>query len=259
MPTEPFNAPALGAFFCARVAATRRASSLALVGLALLLGGCGTRVYDVRTHAAARPDIKLAGSYRLGFPQIGSAEQPLYDTAAKLLRSGLAAKGLRETTAPEEADLLILVSCGMGAPVTRKAVTTEPVYMMVPGPVTYERVQVGVTSTGSPIMQTVAVAGPPRQELIGYRDHLSDVTTAKKFLRLRAFPSDAVTTSGPESNRVMLWIVETTYDGEDLDLKKILPPLVAAGMVYAGKTTGDSVLIRLKSTDADLAALERVK
>ncbi len=233
--------------------------TLALAGLTLVLGGCATRVYDVRAHSAARPDIKLTGSYRLGFPQIGSAEQPLYDTAAKLLRSGLAAKGLQETTSPDEADLLILVSCGMGVPRTQQTTTTEPVYMMVPGAVRYETVQVGTSANGTPIMQTIVLRDPPRQELVGYEERRLDITMIRKFLRLRAFPSRTATTTGPEASRHMLWIVEATIEGEDRNPGKFLPPLVAAGMVYAGKTTGDPVLIRLKSTDADLAALERVK
>lgn len=259
MPAAPFNAPELGAFFCARVAATRSASALALVFLALLAGGCSTRVYNVRAHSAARPDIKLAGSYRLGFPEAGNAEQPLYDAAAKLLRSGFAAKGLRETPSPDEADLLILVSCGVGVPRTQQTTSTEPVYMMVPGAVRYETVQVGTTSNGTPIMQTIALRDPPRQELVGYEERRSDVTMIRKFLRLRAFPSGTTNTTGPDASRQMLWIVEATVDGEDRDPKKFLPPLVAAGMVYAGKSTGDPVLIRLKSTDSDVAALERVK
>ncbi len=259
MSLAPFDAPTSGAFFCVRLSRPRLVATLALVGLALLLGGCATRVYDVKAHSAARPDTKLAGSYRLGFPQIGSVEQPLYDTVAKLLRSGLAAKGLRETTAPGEADLLILVSCGLGVPTTRQTTTAEPVYMMVPGAVRYETVQVGTTSTGAPIMQTIVLRDPPRQELVGYQDRRSDITTVKKFLRLRAFPSHAATTTGPEAPLHMLWIVEATVEGEDSDPKKFLPPLVAAGMVYAAKSTDGPVLIRLKSTDPDLAALARVK
>lgn len=259
MSLSPFDAPPPGAFFCVRRPRPRHVASLALVGLALLLGGCATRVYDVKAHSAARPDTKLAGTYRLGFPAIGTAEQPLYDAASKLVRSGLAAKGLRETMAPEEAGLLILVSCGIGQPVTRKTTTTEPVYMMVPGAVRYETVQVGTTSTGAPIMQTIAFQEPPRHELVGYRDEPTSVTTAKKFLRLRAFDSRTPPTTGPESNRSMLWIVETSFESEDRDPKKYLPPLVAAGMVYAAKTSDGVVLIRLKSTDADLAALARVK
>lgn len=221
-----------------------------------LLGGCASTTYEVKVTAQAQAPTKTPRSYRLVEQAVDERHRPLYHEAAKIVRSALATKGLTELPGPAEPDWFVSINCTVGPPITNRTVGTEAIYFMVPGPVRYETVQVGTSANGAPIYQTVARQDPPSQQLYGYRDYPIDVTFFKKYLRLRAFENrSAGNTVQPE----VVWSADATCESEGAEVRKILPVLAAASMVYFGKSSDGSELIRIKATDRDVAAIGRGK
>lgn len=237
-------------------ASRRRFLSAVFVTCALLLGGCASTTYDVKVTAQAQAQTKAPRSYRLVDQPVDEKFRPLYQEAIKIVRRALATKGLNELPGPAEPDWLITFNCTVGPPITNRTVGTEAVYVLVPGPVRYETVQVGTSANGTPIYQTVARQEPPTQQLYGYRDFPIDVTSFKKYLRWRAFENKL---SGNTAQPQLAWSADATCESGDKDILKILPVLAAASMVYFGKSSDGSELIRIKATDRDVAAIQRGK
>jgi hypothetical protein len=225
-----------------------------LAASAVLLGGCASASYDIRVTALARSETGKPKFYRIVEQTVEAKHQPLYQTAGKVVRSALASKGLTEVTGPAHADLAIVFNCGVGPAVTRRGVGTEPVYMLVPGPIRYETVQVGTNANGTPIYQTYARQDPPTHQLSGYRDIPIDVTILKKILRLKAIDPHTSTGDGPPT---VVWTVDAMFESEDKNIEKLLPVLAAASMVYAGKTTEGTATIRITESDPDVKAIKR--
>ncbi len=223
---------------------------------ALLLGGCASITYDVKVTAQAQALTTAPRSYRLVDQTVAEKQRPLYQEAAKIVRSALATQGLTELPAPAEPDWLISFNCTVGPPITHRTVGSEALYVTVPGPIRYETVQVGTSANGSPIYQTVARQDPPSQQLYGYRDFPIDLTSFKKYLRMRAFDNQP---SGHPAQPQVVWSVDATCESEDRDFRKVLPILAAASMIYFGKSSDGSELIRIKATDRDVAAIQQGK
>ena len=92
--------------------------------------------------------------------------------------------------------------------------------------------QVGTGPSGIPIVQTIPIQDPPTQVVDGDREISVDGTTSTKQLRITARQNTP--TSRPDQP-VVAWPLESVFDGEEQDLRKRLPALAAASMVYLGK------------------------
>jgi hypothetical protein len=238
------------------VLSTPRLRGVFILLTALLFGGCATATYQVKVDAVAAPSTAPRKSYRLEHATLSDNQQSLYTAAGKAVRAALAHKGLVEVTGAAEPDLLILFSCGLGAPLKQLSAHSEPVYQMIPGPMRTETVQVGVTSTGSPIFQTVTRQDPPTQIIAGYRDVSYEVVLYKKYLRLRAFEHRRPVAAG---ERTGAWAIDAIAEGEDKNVVGALPLLAAAGMIYLDKTSNGPVTVRLTDADADVRAIRSAR
>ena len=219
-----------------------------LIAAALLLGGCATS-YEVRVRSLTRPEVKQPTTYRLAETPVGAEDPAIYREAAVVLRRALATKGLREGAVGTEPELLILVGCEVGLPTTRYTTESSPVHVMVPGRTYTETVQVGTSSSGEPIYQTVTRQEPPTQQIVGYQQFPVTTKIFRKHLRLKAVEYRP---TGRHGVPLAFWAVEATCDGDSKDYVKVLPLLAAASMVYLGRASDGTELIRLSDRDKDV-------
>ena len=247
-PARTFYGPQL-----AQGAARRQRRGAGLfAAFALFLGGCASTHYEIRVNASAPVQTARTGTYRIVDRVVPPQHALLYQDAAKIVRRAFAAKGMREATDGTEPDVLIVFGCGIGPATTRRTTVSQPVFLLVVGRVSYQRIQVGYTARGDPIYKEVPVQEPMRDEFAGVRTYPVDVKVFKKQLRLRAFENkDAADQVTP----VEAWSVDATCEGEGQEIRQVLPALAAACMVYAGKNLPHPETIRLKDTDRNVAAI----
>lgn len=220
---------------------------------AVFLGGCAS-TYEVRVNSAAKLHASDSTSYRM-IAASGEGEDTLrHREAAAYVRTALAGKGLHEVATPREASLTISLDYGVGPPVSRPELVSEPVYVYVPGRYRYERIHAGTDRNGNPVYQTVVVQEPSRSEFAGYSEYWITVTTYEKYLRLKAVENHAAPSGQPPAE---VWNVEITSNGESQDIRKALPILAAASIDYIGKDTKGPKKVRLKDTDQGLSAVKK--
>lgn len=223
------------------------------VVFSLLLGGCASS-YEVRVSSTAQPHASGSTSYRM-IAANGEDEDTLrHQEVARNVRTALAGKGLHEVVAGKDAALTISLEYGVGPPVSRPELVSEPIYVYVPGRYRYERVQAGTDRNGNPVYQMVAVQEPARTEFAGYSEYWITVTTYEKYLRLKAVENHAAPSGQPPAE---VWNVEITSNGESQDIRKALPILAAASIDYIGKDTKGPKKVRLKDTDQSLSAVKK--
>ena len=224
-----------------------------LVIFSLSLGGCASS-YEVRISSTAKPHAIGQTSYRM-IAANGEGEDTLrHQEVAGYVRTALAGKGLHEVAAGKDASLTISLDYGVGPPVSRPELVSEPIYVNLPGRYRYERVQAGTDRNGNPVYQMVAVQEPPRTEFAGYSEYWITVTTYEKYLRLKA-RENTVTPAGQSPAEI--WNVDLASNGESQDLRKAIPILAAASADYVGQDTKGPKKVRLKDTDQGLAGVKK--
>ncbi|MSU70564.1 MAG: hypothetical protein EXS39_07290 [Opitutaceae bacterium] len=217
---------------------------VAVVGL--LLSGCASG-YQMKVDAISRPKPAAKEepvSYRIRNKNPEDSDDSLrYKEAAKFVKTALSGKGMYEVADSEKADMVVDIDYGMSPPKGRVETVSEPVYITVPGPVTYQTMQVGSGANGTPIYRTIAVQGPPRTEYVGEREYLVMRVTYEKYLHLTARENQPGSEGRPPPE---IWTIDVTSEGESKNLRKYLPALAAASIDYIGKDTRGQKDIRLK-------------
>ncbi|HUR59384.1 MAG TPA: hypothetical protein VM029_16835 [Opitutaceae bacterium] len=219
-----------------------------------MLAGCGSYT-NVKVDSLAKPDAGASISYEIKNKNPLVAEDSLrYKEAAGFVKTALSGKGMYEAPPGAKPDLVVDLDYGVGPPVSRRETISEPVYITVPGQIRTERVQVGTDSQGRPIYQTVTVQDPPTTEFAGYREYQITVTVYEKFLKLAAHENKEQTEGRPAQE---VWTVDVTSEGENRDIRKTLPVLVAASIEYIGKDSHGQKSIRIKDGDKDVAFVKK--
>lgn len=221
---------------------------------AVLLGGCASASYDINVTAQAGIETTPARSYCIAEQSVDENHRALYQEAAKVVRHALATKGLTEAAGVTEPDLVIAFSCRVGPAVTRRTIENQAIYVTIPGRIRTETVQVGTGPDGTPIVQTITIQDPPTQVVDGYREIPVGRTTSTKHLRITALQN---TPTSRADQPVVAWRLESVFDGEEQDLRKLLPVLAAASMVYLGKNSDGVAIIRMRESDADVKSIRR--
>jgi len=236
---------------------TRRStprSALPTLAAALLLAGCATTT-EVKIDSLAKPQAENAISYQIKNRNPLVADDSLrYKEAEGFVKTALSGKGMFEAPENTTADLVVDLDYGVGPPQQRRVTMSEPVYITLPGQIRTERVQVGTSSSGQPIYQTITVQDPPRTEFAGYRDYVVTITVYEKYLKLAARENAPVVEGRPPQE---LWTIDVTSEGESRDIRKTLPLLVAASIDYVGKDSQGQKTIRIKDSHSDVAFVKK--
>lgn len=220
----------------------------------LLMSGCVSSTV-VKVDSLAKPNAENAISYEIKNKNPLVTEDSLrYKEAAGFVKTALSGKGMYEAPPGAKPDMVVDLDYGLGPPVSRQEMQSEPIYLQVPGAVRTERVQVGTDSRGQPIYQTVVYQEPSRTEFVGYREYQITVTVYEKFLKMTARDNKETNEGQPVSE---IWTVDVTSEGESRDLRKNLPVLVAASIDYIGKDSHGQKTIRIKDSDHDVAFVKK--
>jgi len=226
----------------------------ALVAALVILAGCAN-TYDVKIDSLAKPNAGDSIAYQLHNQNPLIADDSLrYKEASDYVRTALSGKGMYEAPPNTKPDVVVDLEYGMGPPQSRREMMQEPVYITVPGQVRVERVQVGTDRNGNPVYQTITVQDPPTTEFAGFRDYEVTVTVYEKYLRLSAHEDAPAAEGRPPSQ---IWTVDVTSEGENRDLRKTLPVLVAASIDYVGKDSHGQKTIKINDSDKDIAFVKK--
>jgi hypothetical protein len=225
-----------------------------LLGLAALVGGCGSPAHSVKVDASSRPVRAEAQSYVLRFKDPTKGDESLrHREAADFIRTALAGKGLDEASLPERADMVVEFDYGMEAPRSKIERVSVPVYAQVWGGVRYETVQ-STDSRGNSTLRTVAVHQPPRNQIVGYEQVPRRVTVYAKYLRLSARENRAASEGRPPAE---LWSIHASTEDESKDLRKYLPILASATVDYIGSDTSSQRTVKVRADGAEVDFIRR--
>ncbi len=219
-------------------------------GAALLLAGCKSG-YDMKVDAISRPSEKPEPSisYEIRSTDPENPEDSLrFKEAAKFVKTALSGKGMYEAPDPTKADMIIDIDYGLSPPKAKMETRSEPVYITMPGHTTYQTVQVGTSKNGTPLYQTIAVAGPPETQYMGDREYRVLVVDYEKYLRLSAHENQPEVEGHPA---LEIWTIDITSEGESKNLRQYIPALAAASIDYIGKDTHGQQDIHLKDENVD--------
>ncbi len=209
------------------------------------LGGCASNIYEVRVTAVAPVQGPKPASFRLLGQANSPSEQGLLNEAVDLARQVLKNKGFNEAagdiTTP---DLFVAVSCGLGVGSTRHGTTEIPYYITIPGKIRRDP----TAGSGASAM----VQDPSTEAILGYDHQKIEIKALKKYLRLVAFEKNPLQF---EQTQIPVWAVQAVYESEDARLRKVLPVLAAAAMVFVGSDSKGAVPIRMRDSDQDVSAL----
>jgi hypothetical protein len=233
-----------------------------LVLVSLLGAGCANS-YKMKVDAISRPKSAAPTaedpvSYQIHSRNPENTEDSLrYKEAAKFVKTALSGKGMYESPDPEKADMVVDIDYGMGPPKAHLDTISEPVYIDLPGAITYEQIVIGADRNGNPITRTIAVHGPPTHEYVGEKEIQVMVVTYEKYLRLTARENKPSTEGRPPPE---IWTIDVTSEGESNNLRKYLPALAAASIDYIGKDTHGQKEVKLQDAkDGKEGPVEFVK
>jgi len=216
-----------------------KASPVAVVlGIALAAAGCGSGLCRVEVDAISRNPAASPQTYCLVPAMRDVSEQSLqFQEYAGYIHRVLQAKGF-SVAEPNEAELLVFVSYGLGAPQTSYSTFTTPIYGWTGGGTrTYSETTRGPDGT-SHVTGTVTDAG--RYGVVGAESHLTTHTTYPRYLFLGAYDAKTLRQSNGQ-DPVEVWNTAVVSTGSSDDLRAIMPIMIAAGADHFGSNTGRKI------------------
>ena len=207
----------------------------------LLLFGC-QRVL-VHVDSINDPQIHPGKRYVLLSGMKGIAVNDLqFKEFASYVNKAMAIKGYKlqkDMSKPEDSDLIIFLSYGIGNPTQTNYSFSMPIYGQVGGGTsTFNSLSYG--SSGS-LYSTGTITTPPRYGVVGTNFYSGSLTRYFRYFMLDAFNIKSLILSQKEKNIVPAWRTTATSIGTSDDLRFIFPYLVAASMDYIGLNTDKSI------------------
>lgn len=173
--------------------------------------------------------------------------------------SGLVEKILKEqgfikVEAPEEAQIAVFLSYGIGNPQTHQYSYSVPIYGQTG--VSSSQTFGTISSFGGMGTYSATTTYTPRYGVTGYSRGVDSYTTHTRFLQLTAFDLVSFITS---KKTVQLWKTEVTSTGSSNDLRLVFPYMAAAMMPYIGTNTDHKIKVSLPENDPKVLSLRGIK
>jgi len=203
---------------------------------------------EISVNALAAPDAAGAdhSSYILASAQADITDGDLqFQEFSRYVERAFSAKGMKRTTDPDKADVVVLLSYGIGDPKTFQSSVAIPVW----GPTGISSLNTTGRVIGNSFSSTTTVT--PSYGIAGYSNIETSNTYYTRNARLVAFKKDELKKGG--SNQ--LWKVSIVSTGSSGDLRFIFPFLMTAASPYIGKNPGRMVTVQLPVNDPSVAAL----
>ncbi len=206
---------------------TRRLNLLFLfliaISAGLIFGGCTQTTYTFKVDAINNQQMlgNLPESYKLVSLVINVEDQPLiFEETSDYIKTALSGKGYYEAPDPDQAEMVVAISCGVGGPQTTS----------------FKRVRDPIIGSSTMVEESYY-----------------PVTTYEKHLRME---SSDIRQLAEKKRATQIWRVDIRYSDENSDLKKYLPIMAAAAIPYIGEKTDGLVEIVIKENDSAVSFIK---
>jgi hypothetical protein len=201
---------------------------------------------SVNALSSRDPGVNSPATYILAPGQSGVTSGDLqFQEFAGYVERALARRGLSRTADPSKADLVVVMSYGVGDPQTFTQQVAVPVWG-----------QTGIASmnttgqlSGNTFKSTTTVNST--YGITGYSQMTSSQTFVIRNLKLTTYKKEDVVNASFNQ----LWMVSVASAGPTADLRLVLPYLVSAAVPYIGKSPGRLVSVSLPRNDQSTLAL----
>jgi len=228
------------------------AAILALL-VAIVLTGCvSNRVARVAVNGFS--DTKYAGGHfywLLSGKDDVAVDDLEFREYAAYLRRGLAQAGYSESATPDQADLAIFFSYGIGDAKEQSYSYSMPIYGQTGGGTynfsgtTYS--DYGTATTYGTATQT------PQYGVAGSEQFSGSTLTYLRYLRVDVF---VMKTLQNEKKKIPVWRTDVMSRGRTDDLRIVFPVLVAAATPHFGKNTKRQVIIDISDGDKQVQQIK---
>lgn len=218
---------------------------------ALLLAGCasmGKPDISVSVNSLAAPEAVAAKpfTYVLTPGQEGVTVGDLqFQEFSRYVERALSTQGLRRTSDPEQAEVVILLSYAIGDPKTFQSQVSIPVF----GQTGISSINTVGTISGGTYRSTTTAT--PTYGVTGYNQVQTSNTYYMRNARLTAYKKEEI----EKKTLNQFWKVSIASAGQSGDLRYIFPYLITAALPYIGKNSGQAVTVQMPQNHAGVAAL----
>ncbi|MDD5138635.1 MAG: hypothetical protein PHY43_00060 [Verrucomicrobiales bacterium] len=203
----------------------------------IVLSGCTS--YRIAVNGFNDPKYAGGHSYWLLSGEDGVTVDDLeFREYAAFLRRGLAQAGYSESVTPDQADLAIFVSYGIGDAKAQAYSYSTPIYGQTGGG-TYNFSGTTYSSYGSAMTYGTATQ-TPQYGVVGAQQFSGSTITFLRYLSLDVFDMKALQN---EKKKVPVWRTDVMSRGTSGDLRSVFPVLVAAATPHFGENTKKQVVV----------------
>lgn len=167
------------------------------------------------------------------------------------LAKALNAKGYTSAASPEDADLAVFLSYGIGDPRTHHYSYSFPTWG-----------RTGVSSTTSLVatktgegktVYSAYTSYRPNYGITGYETYTGSRVTFSRFIVITAYDYKEFKRTG---ERVEVWKTTVISNGASDDLRRIFPVMITASESYLGTDTGHKVYVSFNENDGAVRELK---
>lgn len=227
--------------------ASRSALPILLTAI-LVLCACNGHLFNTRrsypwfgmkVDSIVAPERRKPGNYYVipGLKKVSPRDLQFREFAAQTARA-MEFRGYGKAGSPAEAELLILLSYGIGAPKVEYEVVSSPVYDLVPSGTSTTVAQSNTRSSRFGSGLTTTTTSSTRQDMrlgvVGSSSSTRKRVEFDRFLQLVAIDAELYKQSGQFEE---VWKTTVTSTGSGDDLRRAFPVMLAGAMRRIGVDT----------------------
>jgi len=223
--------------------------------LSALVAGCATTGqpnFNVAVDSLASLDAASKKTYLLipGNDGVTWDDLQFQEYATYLMRV-LTAQGYMSAESAEDADLVIILSYGIGDPETHQYSYSLPTWGKtgVSSANTYGT----ATTYGNTTSVNATTTYTPTYGVTGYNTYTGTQTTFFRYAFITGYDFEKYKET---EKQVKLWQTTVTSTGSSGDLRRVFPILIGASAPYLGTNTGQKIDVSLQEADKVVKAVK---
>lgn len=230
----------------------------ALIVLGTILGtvSCASkgRIVYADINSLSQADVSGKTRYLLlpGEKDVEASDLQFIEYAT-LIDKVMAERGYIKVQVPDQADIAVFLSYGIGSPQTQQESYSIPIYGQTG--VSSAQTFGTISSFGGVGTYSGTTTYTPKSGIAGYQSGVHTYTTYTRFLILAAYD---VVASIKDKKLVQAWKTEVTSTGNSDDLRLIFPVMAASMKPYLATNTGQKVQVKLFEKDPKVLELRGV-
>lgn len=228
---------------------------LLFIFLAIALTGCATvrpPTFNVAVDSLASLDAPSKKTYLLipGNEGVTWDDLQFQEYATYLMRV-LNAQGYILAKSPDEADLAIILSYGIGDPQTHQYSYSLPTWGQTG--VSSANTYGSATTYGNTTSVNATTTYTPSYGITGYNTYTGIATTFFRYALITGYDFEKYKET---EKQIQLWQTTITSTGSSGDLRRVFPILIGASTPYLATNTGQKVNVSLQETDKVVNAVK---